>query len=484
MEQESPSLQSQVPQATPTAPSNPGVSEAVPEFVSGAAQTARPSGSFFSKIPMKIIAIVAVLLVIVLAVVFAASKFLGTSSQTAKTPTRQVNLVYWGLWEPNDVLTSVIKDFEGANPGVHIQYGQQSIKDYRERLQSAFARGQGPDVFRFHNTWVPMLAQTGALSTLPANIMSNSTFEKTFYPVAAKDLKAGTGYVGVPLEFDGLSLFINKRMLADSGKSAPTTWEDLRVLARSLTVRDADGKIARAGVALGSAKNVDHFSDILALLILQNGGNPGKPDDSAQLVPPALQFYTQFMLTDKVWDETLPNSTYAFATEKAAMVFAPSWRAFEMKQINPNFDFEVDPVPQLPGKPITWASYWAEGVSKTTKDQDVAWKFVTYMSSSDVLQKLYADATAVRLFGEPYPRVDLAPKVASDPYVGAFISQAPNAVSWYMASNTYDNGINDQIIKYYADAINGLNSGKQLEEVMPTLSKGVPAVLAQYKIAP
>jgi ABC-type glycerol-3-phosphate transport system substrate-binding protein len=62
-----------------------------------------------------------------------------------KTPVKQTSLIYWGLWEPSEVMTSVITDFETANPQYKIDYRKQSHKDYRERLQTAIASGNGPD---------------------------------------------------------------------------------------------------------------------------------------------------------------------------------------------------------------------------------------------------------------------------------------------------------------------------------------------------
>lgn len=470
------------PTSTPITetPASSSIAETVPSFRTSEAKTTKP-------LPVKTIGLVVGGIVAVVVGVIAIKFVMGQVRNPQVTQTAQakkVNLTWWGLWEPNEVLTSEIKDFQNQNPGVTITYAQQSVKDYRERLQSAFSRNQGPDIFRFHNTWVPMLAAQNLLSTVPSTVMSGSEYQTTFYPVVSRDMKTQGGMVGVPLMTDGLALFINKKALAASGKQAPTTWEELSQLGKDLTIRSVDGKIDRAGVALGSANNVDHFSDILALLILQNGGNPGVPNDPKNLVSDALTFYTQFLRIDRVWDETLPNSTYAFAIEKAAMMFAPSWRAFEIKQINPNLDFAVYPVPQLPGKPVSFASYWVEGVSKTSPNQDVAWKFLKFMSSKASLQKLYTSASSQRLFGEPYPRVDMSADVVNDPYIGAFIKQAPNTQSWYMSGRTFDGGINDQIIKYYQDAINSINTGGSLTDALPPLTQGVSSVLTKYNIRP
>lgn len=456
------------------------ISENVPSFQPGAAQPSKPT----QNLPLKPIALAVGGVVLVIAAVLGIKALMSQQSSTSTVTTKQVSLTYWGLWEPNEVLSSLIQQFQNQNPGVTITYSQQSAKDYRERLQSAFDRGQGPDIFRFHNTWVPMLAQQNDLSTVPSTVMSSNEYQSTFYPAAVKDLKTANGFAGIPLMTDGLAMFVNKQALAATGKQAPTTWQDFAILAKELTIRDSDGKIQRAGAAMGSANNVDHFSDILGLLILQNGGNPGQPDDANHLVSDALTFYTQFLRSDKVWDETLPNSTYAFAIEKAAIIFAPSWRAFEIKQINPNIDFAVYPVPQLSDTKVNWASYWAEGVSRTSPNADVAWKFLKFLSTKDNLQKMYTAAQSQRLFGEPYPRQDMANLIATDPYVGAFISQAPTAQGWYMSSRTFDNGINDQIIKYYQDAVNKINQGGTVVETVPSLSSGVSSVLSKYGVRP
>ena len=469
--------------ASQTTPPAQSLAEGVPSM--------KGSGSLpkIPKVPSvspKVLIIGGVVLAVVIALIVVGGMLRGQGgvSQAPQTSSKKISLTWWGLWEPSEVLTSEIKQFEDQNPGVTVTYSQQSAKDYRDRLQGAFSRNQGPDIFRFHNTWVPMLAQANVLSTVPSTTMSNSEYQSTYYPTVAKDMKLGSGYAGIPLMTDGLALFINKKSLAASGKNAPTTWVELSTLAKDLTIRTPDGKIDRAGVALGSANNVDHFSDILALLILQNGGSPGVPSDSKNLVSDALTFYTQFLRSDKVWDETLPNSTYAFAIEKSAMIFAPSWRAFEIKQINPNIDFAVYPVPQLPGKPVAFASYWAEGVSKTSANQDMAWKFLKFMGSKENLQKMYTAASSQRLFGEIYPRVDMAQDLLNDPYAGAFVKQASYAQGWYMSSRTFDNGINDQVIKYYQDAVNGINTGKRNEDVMGTLTSGVASTLGKYGVKP
>lgn len=430
------------------------------------------------KFPLKILAIVggAVLLVFILVTVFRSFSSKGTTSGGGE-------IVWWGLWEDESVVEPLIQEYQQQNPKVKITYTKQSQQDYRERLTNALARGTGPDIFRFHNTWVPMFKNE--LDILPSTVMSAAEYSQTFYPIAASDLTYGTGLVGIPLMYDGLALFVNDDIFVASGKTVPTTWDDLRTVARELTIKDEEEAIVQAGVALGRTENVDHWPEILGLMMLQNGVRPTNP--TGKLAEDAITFFTIFSSVDGIWDATLPPSTQAFAAGKVAMYLAPSWRAFEIRQQNPNLNFKTVKVPQLaktnPNDPdVAYATYWAEGVWTRSANKAEAWNFLKFLSEKESLQKMYLNSTRTRLFGEPYSRVEMASLLADDPIVSGIINGAQDAQSWYLASRTFDGptGINSQINKYFEDGINAVNGGIPVTKALETVSTGVNQVLSQY----
>jgi len=486
-------------------PNKPGAITQAPATEAQTAQTGKgslnPLAKLKGKIPKPFLIGGVVLLVVLLAVViFSLLNKSQTSTSKSSTKTASgssaaagtsntgnaetiTTLTYWGLWEDSQILKEVIADFEDANPSIKIDYRKQSHRDYRERLQQAIVSGSGPDIFRYHVSWVPMLSDN--LAAMPSTIMSTAEYKQIFYPSAYKNLQVNGQIVGIPLMYEGLALFYNKEMLKTANIEVPTTWAELRTAASKLTVpanvsERQNNTITRAGLAIGNAGNVDHFSDILALLIIQNGGNPAEAD--SQYVKDALTFYTNFIKQDKVWSDRLANSTVAFAQGDVAMIFAPSWRVHDIKNLNPNLDFAVARVPQLDSQnPVAWASFWAEGVSSKSTNKEAAWTFLKYLSTPEVLRKFYNDASQYRAFGEIYPRQDMAAELKGNDLVAAFVEDAPIAQTWYMSSFTHDNGLNDQIIKYYEDAITAtLSGGSNFSDSLKTLATGVSTTLTKY----
>jgi multiple sugar transport system substrate-binding protein len=392
-------------------------------------------------------------------------------------------IVWWGLWEEESAIAPLIAEYEQKNPGAKIIYTKQSQQDYRERLTNSLAKGTGPDIFSFHNTWVPMFAKE--LDMVPADVYTASQFAQTYFPTASSDLTRSTGLVGIPLAYEGLTLYINEDLFNEIGKAPPVTWDDFRQLALQLTKKDEQGVITQAGTALGRTENVDHWPEILGLMMLQNGVDLTSP--TGKLAEDALTFYTLFSSVDGVWDASLPSSTAAFAAGKVAMYFGPSWRAFEITQQNPNLKFKTVPVPQLPEEKagqteIDYASYWAQGVWTRSKSKTEAWKFLKFISSKESLAKIYQNASRVRAFGQPYPRTDMVDLLKDHPILGSIIAGAPNAQSWYLQSRTWDGptGINSLINKYFEDAVNAVNTGTPATKALETTAVGVSQVLGQY----
>ncbi len=485
---DSPTPISQTPTPGPTSPS--------PSF------SPAPQATAFTPAPTKLtpppggkggfpkIFIIAVLVLLAVLALFFIIRLLTKSSKSTggKKGSKEITLTYWGLWEPENVMAGIISDYQSSHPNIKIQYIRKDKNDYRERLISNLSGGEGPDIFRFHNSWVPMFKSI--LSPLPKDIMTNATFEKTFYPFIQKDLNVNGNYMGVPLSIDTLLLYYNEDLLRAGGKTTPATWDELLITAQDLTVRDQE-KITTSGIALGNATNVDHWPEILSLLMLQNGTDMATPgstigSDGKNLGAEALSYYSLFRSKYRLWDETFASSTQAFAAGKLAFYFGPSWEAFEFAK-NSSLRFGVVTTPKLGDVEKHMATYWIEGVSDKSPHQKEAWDFLAFLVKKENLQKLYETQAKTRLFGEPPSRMDMADqfKNATDnPIVSAVLASAPTAVSSYLVSGTWDgqSGLNTRMMGYFADAVTAVNRNTPPEEALKTVDQGVAQIFSQYAI--
>ncbi|MBI2195461.1 MAG: sugar ABC transporter substrate-binding protein [Candidatus Levybacteria bacterium] len=391
----------------------------------------------------------------------------------------EVTISYWGLWEDAPTMQTIISDFERENPDIKIKYSKQDIKQYREKLATRIPNGTGPDIFRFHNTWIPMFKNE--LLPMSSDVITNKEFANNFYPVAQKDLVKNGAIYGIPLAIDTLSMYVNADLFQAAGIAVPTNWQDFITASRQLTVKEENGRILTAGAALGTYDNITHAPDIVSLLLVQNGASLEDLGSTLKQTSDALSFYTSFATGNaNVWDATLDPSILAFAKGSLAMYFGYSWDYFTIRAANPSLNFSVVPVPHLPGQNQTIASYWVEGVSSKSKHQKEAFLFMKYLAQKETEQKLYTAQAKTRLFGEPYARVDLAKSLQSSAIVSPFVLQAKDAVSSFFASDTFDSALNSQMNTYLGNAVRSILNDTSPQTAAETLANGVASVLAQY----
>jgi ABC-type glycerol-3-phosphate transport system substrate-binding protein len=374
----------------------------------------------------------------------------------------------------------VIEAFQKENPNITVDYQLQSPQDYQDRLRTNLDSPAPNDVVTVHSTWLPIFAKY--LLPAPVNTLSATELVTNFYPVVAQSLVAGNQVYGAPMSIEGLALFVNTAMLQQKLLQPPKTWEDLLSSAKAL--REVDpitGKLVRAGVALGNTTNVDHWPDIVTLMMMQAGIK--LTDLSSQEVGITMGYYTDFVSKHHVWDETMPPSVVAFANEKVAMIFAPTWRASEIKQINPALSWQVVPVPQLPDvEPTNWASMWFYGVSKNTKYPMESWKFISFLASANAQQILFDAATTDRGFPQPPANKAVAGIAEKNLVIAPFLSGMGNAKTFYTASLTRDSktSLNARLIKYLEDAINSSVKNQEMNKILSTLNDGFIQVLSSY----
>ncbi len=375
---------------------------------------------------------------------------------------------------------STMKDGMTAHTAIHknvtFNYREVRLEDYQNELLHAFAEGTGPDVFSLHNDWIggyeslilPMPASltipyTETRGTIKKETVITLKEEPTittrqlktdFVDAVAGDVirayqpnpkkEAEDRIFALPLSVDTLALYYNKDLLNAAGiAEAPKTWTDFQADVTKLTTVGPNDAIVQSGAAIGTSRNVERAFDVLSLLMMQNGtqmadarGNAtfgNKTGDQSIPGADAVRFYTDFANPQKAvyaWNAEQTGSFDAFASGKAAMFLGYSYHLPLIRARSPKLNFGIAPVPQISeGRTVNYANYWAETVSKATKNSNWAWDFVQFAAKAENV-KGYLDAakkpTALRaLINDERQDNDLA----------VFAEQLLTAKSWYLGND-------------------------------------------------
>ncbi len=380
---------------------------------------------------------------------------------------KPMTLEVWGIFDDSDVFAEINTKYTQTHPGVRINYKKISSNEveYERQLVDALANGNGPDVFFFHNTWLPKHGQK--IVALPNSKNWVRDFRESFMDVAENDFIENDNIYAMPLFCDTLALFYNKNLLNQAGiASPPKTWKELSTIVPRLTQIDKFGNIQRSGIALGRSKDpgaVNRSTDIIASLMMQNGvalydkenrianfnystlniSNPGIK---------ALDYYTSFArggFPQYTWNAKMDFSIDSFRFGQTAMMINYAYLIKRLRFLDPKFDFSVSSFPQRDlNNRVDYANYWGLAVAKNknlidsitgeklpyTQEKRIneAWQYIWFVTmppkdkNSFDANKDYLDKT-----GKPAARLDLIEAQKGEPELGIFARQALTARSWY-----------------------------------------------------
>ncbi len=382
---------------------------------------------------------------------------LGAGCQSTP-PASPVTLKIWKPFVTTEKMQSIISAYQTLHPNVTIEYTAKNIENYQTDLINALATGNGPDIFSINNTWLPQYLDK--TTPAPDKTFTVKDYKETFVDPVVTDMIRDNKIYGTAMWVDSLGLYYNKDLLGTSGIATPAkTWQDLADDVRVITRQDENGYFSRSGVAIGTNSNVNRAGDIVYLLMLQAGVIPWTKDGSSpqfansitkagQTVNPgveAVEFYTSFAnpsSANYTWNEDSDYSIDSFANGRSAYLFGYSYTRAQIDAKAPNLNYDVAPVPQynLTNPTVNYSSYFAEVVSKQSKNETWAWDFLKFATSKSSLEGYY------KTDKQPSSRRDIIEAQTSDPQMGVFAHANLTGKTFYKADEAkFDAIIGDMI---------------------------------------
>lgn len=395
----------------------------------------------------------------------------GISKELAQRA-KPVNLVYWRTQDGQDAFGAIIRGFQALYPHVSITYKVIREQEYEQELLEAWAEDRGPDIFSIPNIWLrkyqsKILPRELGGEVIMARQIITGTIKKeiklirevkkvpglrqlreTFVEAVPKDVVIDNKIYGLPLSLDVLALYYNRDMLNSAGiVNAPQTWEEFALDVAALTLQDRYGEFIQSGAAFGASDNISYVTDILSLLMLQNGTRmANERGDAATFHQPladdpkyfpaqeALQFYVGFSQPGSdiyTWNNAMELSLDAFIAGKVGFIFGYSDYLSIIKEQAPKLNFDIGKVPQIPGslKEVNYARYPIEVISKRTEYPHEAWAFVLFATETQNAK------TFVERAKHPTAHRELIAMQLEDFDLNPFASGVLTAQTWYRGKN-------------------------------------------------
>lgn len=348
--------------------------------------------------PFQIVLLVTSGIIIVVGVsMFAFSK----SKNSAEAGT----VIVWGVLPEEDFkkIISYLKDVKKIEQTIEYTYIEPSQFD--TQFTTALAEGIGPDVVMI--TEDRMVRHERKLFQISYEYYTERLFKDTFIE-AGEIFTDERGVFAFPLLTDPLVMYWNRALLTEKGISLPPRfWDELLTLTPQIVETEVDLSIKRSSVAMGEYTNINNSKQILTTLFLQAGNkviqrnradDPETPslftvifdyklDSATSPSQAALNFYSQFANPARTvysWNRSLPSSLDSFIAGDLAMYFGFASEFENIRQKNPNLNFDVAVIPQSrTGSRATYGKVLALAIPKTTPNVERAFAFIRNITAPD-----------------------------------------------------------------------------------------------------
>ncbi len=350
---------------------------------------------------------------------------LAAASLTACGPARdgRTRLKLWAMGREGEVVQALLPAFERANPGIRVDVQQLPWSAAHEKLLTAFAGDDLPDVGQIGNTWLPEFVALGAAERLNGRVAVSTSIDPADYfaGIWATNVIDG-GLYGVPWYVDTRLLFYRTDLLSRAGSPAPpATWSQWLTDMQAI-------KAAGGPKQFAILLPLDEYEPLLALALQQpeplvtaaGFGNFRSPGFKR-----ALRFYADIFamgLAPVATGSEIANVWTEFGRGYFCFYISGPWNIGEFKRRLPRSirgAWMTAPLPGPDGPGASIAGGSSLVIFNGSRHKEAAWKLIEHLSTREVEDRFHA------LTGDLPPRRGAwgDPELAGDVYARAFADQ-------------------------------------------------------------
>lgn len=303
------------------------------------------------------------------------------SAVTVKADEDVKELVFWAHYTGSEFefLEKKAEEYSTINPEVHITVEQVPWDDYiGTKMATAFASGEGPDIFEVYPGSLLKYANSGILLPLDGYMTEEQVAD--FSEASIESVTVNGQIVAIPFEIEPLALFYDIDKFEEKGLEPPATWDEMIAAAQALATDDC------AGITIETTKG-GHQDFQWEPWLWQLGGSVYNEDKTGSAlndpkVAESLNLWrTLFENGGANLKPSRPGSDIAMLGDgETAMELCGSWSIVTLETTYKDRNIGVVPLP-IPegGVPATVAGGWKMCVNSQSEYTDEAAGFVTWL---------------------------------------------------------------------------------------------------------
>lgn len=308
----------------------------------------------------------------------------------------EIVINFWGLGSEGEFVKMLIPKFEEENPGIKVKVQMAPWTAAQEKLISAYASDNLPDVFQLGNTWIPQFAQLEGISELSELIRESKIIHKENYFSGIWDTNVLDSLVfGIPWYIDTRVLFYRKDVFEKAGfSSPPKTWEELYKLSKEIKANHKNEEKYAIFIATNEWANFVIFGLQNGAEILKDNNTYGNfsSDKFTEAFSYLVNYYKENLTPLGVSQVT--NVYQAFAEEFFSMYISGPWNINEFKKwmtgdLQDKWSTAVLPGPNESTKGVSLAGGSSLVISQKSKHKYEAWKLIEYLSKPETQIEFY-----------------------------------------------------------------------------------------------
>lgn len=343
-----------------------------------------------------------------------------------------ITIKFWAMGSEAEQISKILPEFEKRFPDIKVKVQQIPWTAAQEKLITAFASDNTPDICQLGNTWIPQFASLNAITILDSFISKSEVVKpEKFFPGIWETNIIDDKVYGIPWYVDTRLMFYRKDVFERAGfVSTPKNWNELYNLCKR--IREAQNTKDKFPIFIPT----NEWNSFI-IFGLQAGAKLLKEKNtrgnfSSKEFKEAFDFLIRFHKENLTpfGMMQVTNVYQAMAEEYISIYFSGPWNIPEFKKWMTGEladKWATAPMPgykdEYPGVSLAGGSSLV--IFNNSKHKNEVWKLIEFLSEPDIQLKVYKVTNNLPAVIESWQDSTLA----NDVYMKAFYQQLQNVVS-------------------------------------------------------